>query len=468
MYFDDWRNTFRKLHSEKRSFEDWNKPTFDGNKEQFKDAVKERPTYFLPFIYEIINENDIVASYVIYGINGLNESNLEKTEIEKVILELLKKRKDTLSDFESLQILWILKKICRDFSNDKKLILRETLDFITDFANNHSDRIDNLIRRLDQTELTPMDLYDSGIESTRGVAVECLVMCYNMHEYKDCIFSTLYYVANNSNNVTRSCIIMYGAYLNTLDQQRSFNLYLKCIADYDPLLLGLPAHNGHPLYYLNYINFKKLIPLYKKAISIETKEIGKAMSNFLLNAYMNNVPRSYSLLKTLIDRNNSARINIVQNVSREFKNVKYMVKSWKLLNYILQFDNEELGKQFDVCFSNFKDQYSLELEKFITKYLKSPISKFRSHFFYEFLAELIHKNSEQCLIWFFDSNPQYVLLEYYNRSPLNILLEAYNGIREYDKENSLLEKAMDTFDFLLLLSDYRNYHLNLVLKELES
>lgn len=468
MSFVDWRNTFRKLKTEERSFDDWNKPSFDGNKEQFKNAVKESPKHFLPFIHEIINEDDIVTSYPISGIDGLNESNIAKTEIEKVILVLLRKKKDSLSDFESLQLLWILRKICNEYSSNDRLILPETLDFIIDYAMHYKDRTDNLIRVYGQTELTPKDLHGSGINSTRGVAVECLVMCYNMHGYKESIFSTLEYVADNSNNVTRSCIIMYGAYLNTLDKQRAFDLYLRCIADNDPLLLGLPAHEGHPLYYLNYINFKGLIPLYEKAIIIETDEIGKAMSNFLLNAYMNAAPKSYSLLKKLIDQNNAARIKTIQNVSREFKDDKYRAKGWKLLNYMLKFDNEELGKQYDVSFSNFKDEYSPELEKFITNYLKSPISKFRSNFFYELLGNLIHNNSEQCLIWFFDSNPQYIVQEYYHRSPLNILIESYNGIRDYDKENPLLEKAMNTFDSLLLLSEYRNYHLNVVLKELES
>ena len=77
------------------------------------------------------------------------------------------------------------------------------------------------------------------------------------------------------------------------------------------------------------------------------------------------------------------------------------------------------------------------------------------------------QNCEYILqVWFFVSNPNGFKPDYYNRSPLNVLIEAYNGIREYEKDNPVLEKAMDTFDSLLQIPPYRNVHLRTFLKEL--
>lgn len=470
MGFDDWRKTFRKLNSAQKSMDDWDKPSLDGNREQFQLAVKEYPEYYLTFLSELIHEGDIVIDYLISGINGLNESNIDKKEVEKVILVLIQERKHLLSDFEILQVLWMVKKICQDNSGEKCLIQRDTLEFIIDCAIQSNDRTDNLISVHGQAELIPHNLYNAGRNSIRGAAIECLVMCYNMQEYEEQIFSTLEYLASNSNNVTRSCIIMHGAYLNRLDKQKAFNLYLKCVEDYDPLLLGLSAHKGHPLYYLNYINFKELIPFYQRAIAVETKEVGDSMSNFLLNAYMNDVPESYLLLDNLIKLNNSARINIIKNLSTAFKHKKFRSKRWKLLNDILCFDNKELGEEYATFFLHVKEEYSLELETFITNYLNSPISQFKNSKFYQFLRALVRYNPEQCLSWFFLSAPDNLSeKQFSSRShPLNVLIEAYNGIREYDKENQLLEKAMDTFDSLLSLSEYRSYNLKVVLKELDA
>ena len=89
------------------------------------------------------------------------------------------------------------------------------------------------------------------------------------------------------------------------DIHGNLDLYLKLLRDFNPYLLAIPCHDGHPLLYLMHVNFKKLQPFFSKAILVE--DAGKPMSMFLLNAYLHNLPRGYSLLKNLISINPMAR-----------------------------------------------------------------------------------------------------------------------------------------------------------------
>lgn len=467
MTLDNWKESFRKLNKEQRSFDDWNKPSFEGNKKQFKTAVAQNSSKFHPFLKEIVSENDIVSDYIIEGIEGLQEASFACEEIESLILDFINERKNSLTDFQQLKLLWIIKKIVFIFSQNNKIIQTDTFDYIIKITREYPDR-EGVSKPIGQNEDKYMDIINSGINSVRGVAVICLIWCYKMNEYKKQIFETLEYIADTANVITRACIVYEGAWLNNLDKYRAFNLYLRVMKDFHPLLLAIPAHEGHPLLYHIYIDFKKLIPFFEKAITIE--EAGGAMSHFLLNAYMNDIPNSYTLLINLIDTNSEARRKLVDLISRSsLNNKRYSSKGWKLYNYLLKFSEEALGKEFESSFMDLKEvEYGEELTKFISRYLKSTLVQYRGNHFYELLRELIPSNSKQCLNWFFESNPQELVQDFYDHSPLHILIEAYNGIREYDLNNPILEKAMDTFDQLLHISEYRNNHLRNFMQDLMS
>jgi hypothetical protein len=46
--------------------------------------------------------------------------------------------------------------------------------------------------------------------------------------------------------------------------------------------------------------------------------------------------------------------------------------------------------------------------------------------------------------------------------PIQVILLAYNAIREYNKKDLLLERAMDAFDELLMVPEYRNSASNML------
>ncbi|MDR0332387.1 MAG: AAA family ATPase [Dysgonamonadaceae bacterium] len=461
MSFNDWKNTFKKLKTESRSIDDWKKPSKRGNERQFEEYVSKNPDTFYPFITELIDDKDIILDYVLAGLEGLKKGDYCKSNIQCLCLSIINHREKELNESNLVTFLRALECI----TQDNKDLNKSLFDFIKEVIYEYPDRESK--NDSDIQRDIGMDAVQVGINSIRGVAVRCLVGCHSLLSYKDEIFETLEFVADNANEVTRSCAIFNAAWLNNMDKQRAFDLYLRMVQDYNPLLLAIPFHDGHPLLYHIHIDYDKLVPFFTKAITIE--EAGRPMSFFLFNAYLNDKPNALDLLKTLLKNNTQSREKLLWNTCTHFlKNEKHSEKGWIIIDYLLDFDDKELGKTFNSCFLHIPAKIDDNLKLFLGKYINSPISQYKDNYFYDFLRKLIVFDANLCLEYFFDSQPNDIKYDFYDKSPLNVLIEAYNGIREYEKENPILEKAMDTFDSLLYIPQYRNVHLRTFLKELSS
>lgn len=193
------------------------------------------------------------------------------------------------------------------------------------------------------------------------------------------------------------------------------------------------------------------------------------MSMFLLNAYLHNLPRGYSLLKNLISINPMARQELAWYVCAHIlKDERYSPKGWKIMKLLLDFNDKELGEKINHCFLHIPPIINDNLITFLNKYVKSAVGKYRDNYFFDFLRKIIPSDAHQALNCFFESKPEDFKQTFYEKSPINVLIESYNGIREYEKDNPLLEKAMDMFDSLLKIQGYRNSHLRMFLKELSA
>lgn len=468
MSLNDLKKSFYKLNSSQLGIDNWDKPELEGHKNKFKELVKENPEKYTSFIYELISDELVNISYVFVAIEALQEIQYESIYIEKIIKTLIKQRFRINIQYEDeYKIINLLRIIENHIETDSEKYLDiEIFNLIKYIALNFPDR-QIVIKDRNQEYNKPMDIVTTGINSARGVAVQCLIACYKMSDYSDQIFEILNSVSENANEVTRSCVIYQAAYLNHLDIQKAYELYLKTVGDFNPLLLGIPFHNGHPLFYLMNYNFSGLKEIFEK--SIETEIAGEAFSNFLLNAYLNNKEGSYKLLLKLLDRNKKARNNTIHVIVKEcLHNNKYSSKGWRVIQYLLKYDDKENTENYNNFFLKLKVKYCPEVVTFIDTYLKSSVSSYRNEYFFKYIRDLISEDSEKCLNWLLMSNPVIHPERYNDNTALNILIESYNGIREYDKENISLEKAMDMFDNLLQIPEYRNGHLNKFLKELES
>lgn len=460
MTLDDWRNSFIKLNTEQRSFDDWHKPSKGGNTRSFEQYVSQYPNKFYEFIKNLIDDEAIEIEYILSGLEGLKKAEYSKESFQYLCLGIIKLRKAELDERYLSTFLRVLDYIV----NGNKTLDKKIFEFIIDIIYQTPDR--EFTKDVIQRDDVAMEVVTAGINSIRGMSVELLVGCYSLAEYKEKIFETLEYIADTANEITRSCAIFRSAWLINLDKQRAFNVYLRLVKDYNLYLLAIPFHDGHPLVYLMNIDFKRLMPFFEKAITI--KEAGEAMSFFLFNAYINNRPKAFTLLKTLLKNNPHSRQKLTWEICAHILRGEHSIKGWKIINILLNIDDKELGERFNNCFLHIPASMDSQTISFINKYLKSPMGNYKNNYYYDFLRKLIPLDAKQCLTWFFSSQPENITGQFYDKSPLNVLIEAYNGMREYSQDNDILEKSMDTFDSLLQIPEYRNVHLRTFLRELDN
>ncbi|KAA6328636.1 hypothetical protein EZS27_022485, partial [termite gut metagenome] len=122
MSFDDWRNIFKKLNSERDSIDNWNKPTMEGNRREFEEYVSKKSTQFYPFIITLIDDKDIILDYILAGLEGLQKGNYIKNDIQQLCLKIINQRKKELNDSNLSAFLRSLRYIVHDNNQLDKLI----------------------------------------------------------------------------------------------------------------------------------------------------------------------------------------------------------------------------------------------------------------------------------------------------------------------------------------------------------
>ena len=102
---------------------------------------------------------------------------------------------------------------------------KRIFEFIKQIIYKYPDR--QFTYNINQKKDKGMDAITAGINSIRGIAVELMVECHELKQFENEIFETLEYVADNTNEITRSCVIFKGAWLNNLNKNRALDLYLR-------------------------------------------------------------------------------------------------------------------------------------------------------------------------------------------------------------------------------------------------
>jgi len=152
--------------------------------------------------------------------------------------------------------------------------------------------------------------------------------------------------------------------------------------------------------------------------------------------------------------------------SREeaFETFKFLVSDYsvglvKLCSNFLDFNNSKVASSYMFPFYHLEAHHFSILKNFLYEFVDSPIGKHREHSFYLFLAKCSKEFPKECIHLaskfknHIDFNTKDQVLR---NEPLNVIISAYNQIREYDKSDSSVEKAMDVFDSILKSSKFRD------------
>lgn len=434
---EQWKAFFRKYVKKN---EKWDGGTEIGHCRKFEDLVSKNPEKYITLIEECVEDLTIPQSYIVYGLQGLKKGNYSPFETRRLFVKCIKTRKGKLDSTPLLLLTWLT-----DYFINTGIINEDIISFITDLVKNHPD-----------SEMLNNDPINDGINSVRGAACDRLVQCYKQQEFEEKIFSSLEEIADKAAVQTRAAALYQMAFLNKLNKVRNLDLYLKLMHDFNPLLLKIPLHNLHPLVYLIHVDFEKLIPFFEKAIEVE--EGHEPISQILFIAWLWDIPNSPNLLDKISLKSIKAKQSIVKSAFDNITDKRFEDKCYEMITKFLTIDSKDLAQIYDTAFLRMKGYYNEKMQTFLEKYISSPIGKYREKYFYDYLLNITHKIPEKCIEWTLRFN-EHVKPDYQQRSlqnePLQVVILAYNAIKEYDKKNEYLEKAMDAFDEVLKIPEYR-------------
>lgn len=459
---EQWLQLMRK-YKDNRFDAGFTKPTMTGIAMQFKSKVQANPVRFANVILEANKNPQINLEYIMSGFDGLTDTNMD-INIEKVheVFSVIAERfEGDINKYGSATLCSFLRSL--RFFLKKKSMPKDVFNFICRaVVETKEDEDAN-----DENDTQP---YNTGINRARGIAGQLLVECSILgNDYSEGIFSTLESIAMTASITTRAAILLEMARLNSLDLDRSLNLYIMLLHDYQANLLAIPLHNLNPLiYYINY-GFEKLIPIFKEAI--KRPMCHKTITTLLWIAYIRGYKGAEDLFSQIIKASSTAAISFFQSVSNYHKDVP-LDKSLKYLLNMTSSNDEEILKKVDIVYNGFESWSDEELETFTDAFVHGNCCKYATHGFYECLSSYTKEKPRKVLGWIIETyrkkeeNEDKQNEVFDLQHILEILTIAYNGVRKYYPNDKLVEEAMDIMDEILADSNRRLY-LNEFLSELD-
>jgi len=189
-------------------------------------------------------------------------------------------------------------------------------------------------------------------------------------------------------------------------------------------------------------------------------EAKESLSHTLFIAWLYDYNESKELLDIALSNNISAQIKVVTVAFDTLKKQQFASKCWDMIYSYLSVNDEKMGKTYEFGIHDLHNENidKQSVEYFLDNYVNSIVGKYRGHYFYELLLKKTKDIPRKCIKWVFSFNNHEkpnITQNSLRNEPLQIIIQSYNAIREYNKEDSDLETAIDIFDEMLKVNEYR-------------
>ena len=432
---------------DKNDYINFETPTMTGNAIAMRDMVADYPEK----MYEAYRQMIGVAKlgYVTMGLESLLEAETSDEKMLELYTALFNEIGDDVnSETVSTSVLMDISRCLSYYADHRRQVPQILMDFVQKIASDYNDN--------DDPDNDDVD-HNTGINRVRGCAAYALVDCLYMDGYRDSIVATLSGMADNASVATRSAALFKLGILARFNPDALQTLFLKLTHDYNKNLLRLPAHVQNPLHYLVHYRFDALVPYFEHCIAEVTSHRVNVV--WLWMATSLNHDGAKELLYKMADASIDGSSALVQYVAR-FHYADSLAKEIDVYQRYMSQDDEILGSTFDTLFIDMKVDRARAMNDFFEDFFVSAACKYCRHYVYGFLKSYCDYDADSVLLWLtmlYESKKK-GQIEYDELT--NVLLLAYNRILNTDKENKMLEDAMDLLDDVLRLdSNYMVSHL---------
>ena len=441
----DMLNAFRKYDG---NF-GFDKPTRQGNCMNFEALAAENPSKYDNYIAAILADNSVDREYAAYGISGLKKADYDLGRIQSLTDELCQQ---LLPQINNENARYAIMDVLRDINyfTERDALTPAMMDFMLTITKDYQEDLSEF-----EKQKTELDAFQTGINRVRGSAAHQLVKCYRMTQYEDQIFDALGNCANAS-PATRSAIILEQAFLNNLNTDKNFKLYLALTQDLVPAVVGVQLTRVHPLlYFISHPYDDELKAYFKKLYAVP--ESHKMLSQILWITWVRGKAWGEVMLRELLDQSERAKACILQMFQRDDV-IKYFKYVKPVAEWCANSEDADVGRMYDFLMNDLKVAAWNDVVSVIDVYSQGKAFMYAGHNFLELMKEMASVHAADVLRWickFARTEHRGDDSLYHVQSTMSVLVAAYNAIRKYDKANEGVETALDTMDMLMEQKDVR-------------
>lgn len=425
---------------DKNDYTNFESPTMTGNAIAMRDMVADYPDKMYEAYHQMIGVAEL--GYVTMGLESLLDAETSDEQMLELYSVLFNEIGDDVnSETVSNSVLIDISRCLSYYADHRKQVPKILMDFVQKIASDYNDSDD-----FDNDDVD----HNTGINRVRGCAAYALVDCLYMDGYRDSIVATLLNLADNASVATRSATLFKLGNLASFNPDALQTLFLKLTRDYNKNLLRLPAHVQNPLHYLVHYRFEALVPYFEHCIA----EVSSHRVNvvWLWVATSLNHVGAKELLYRMADASIEGSSALVHYIAR-FHYADSLDKEIDVLRRYMSQVNEALGSTYDTLFMDMKVDRARAMNDFFEDFFVSAVCKYCRHYVYGFLKSYCDYDADSVLLWLtmLYESKKTGQIEYDELT--NVLLLAYNRILNTDKDNKMLENAMDLLDDVLRLDN---------------
>lgn len=407
----------------------------------FEYNVRNNPDKFYNFIFDLFEYEEVSKDYISSGIGGLIQAKYAPKKVKILYKRFIQLNLDIVNTLSAVRQ-------C-DYMIKNKLVDNEIINFLKTCALKHPH------------PKKPMNEGDSSFDSlnsVRGAATHSIIQCYEHKEFKEIIFETAEKAISDEQASVRVAVMQELGYLNYLDLDRSFRIFISLIQKNDIEVLKNSFRTSQ---YFNVKFHQEMYPYFEKII--DNKELHKD-GNVIVLSWLNKKISDKRLYKKFIKSSSEAKLCALNIAEANLYNDNDTTskRAFEILFQFLNKNNEDFATAYSGIIlrkfakHNFEKSYS-----FLVKYSKSKLCIAQPSYFLQLLLTCAKDYPLECLNLIqnlnYDRIPHLQRRGYYDKEPVQLILAIYSKLNmDLDKNRRAIKKTLDIFDEMLKHNHLRN------------
>lgn len=400
----------------------------------FEEAVKNNPDKYYDFINSLFQVNGVIIDYISKGIDGLIGSKYAPEKVKVLYKKFIGLK---LDPGNTLYAMWQ-----SGYFIQHKLVDKDIISFLSENAKNHPNP---------EKPLNENNPASDSLNTVRGAAIHKIMQCYEHKEFEGIIFETAERAISDPQISVRVAVMQELAYLNHLDLNRSFKIFMELVKEADIELLKNSFRTSQ---YFNHKFHYQMGPYFEKLI--KHKEL-HSEGNVIVLSWLDDKINDKKLYRKFIKHSDAAKLCALKiaeaNLTDEKGNLHK--RSFQILHSFLNENNEDFATAYSgIVLRKFKYHNFINVYPFLIKYSKSKLCMDQPSYFLQLLLGCAKNYPIECLTLVqnlkFDRIPNIQLRGHYDKEPVQLILAIYTKLNmELKKNRKYVKNSLDIFDSML-------------------